>query len=144
MALPSATGRVAGGPEDCERVHPVDADSVEAVGGRLLREGRRGRLLRDGNGDGPLVVVAKEDRRRAEDAREVHRGVEVRGARRAVAKENEDRVRLAAELHRPRDADRVGDLRPYRGADREVGPFTIDLVAWAFSAGFRVCRISDM
>src|SRR5256885_16914846 len=85
MALPGATGRVAGGLEDRERVHPVDADAVEAVSRRLLREGRGGRLLRDGNGDRPLVVVAKEDRRRAEDARAVHLGMEIRFARCGVA-----------------------------------------------------------
>src|SRR5256885_687624 len=140
VAFPGATGRVAGGPEDRERVHPVDADSVETVCGRFLRQGRRGRLLRDGDGDRPLVVVAEEDGRRSEDAREVHRGVEVRRARRPVTEEDEDRMRLAAELHRPGDADRVRDLRPDRRADRKVVSLPVDVMAGPLPVQPGVCR----
>src|SRR2546427_2395168 len=63
VAFSGASGRIPGGPEDRERVHSVDADSVETVRGRFLCQGRRGRLLRDGDGDRPLIVVAEEDGR---------------------------------------------------------------------------------
>ena len=114
LALAGASGRVAGRSVDREGVHAIDADAIEAVRRRFLRERRGGRLLRDRDGDGPLIVVAQEDGRSAEDAREVHRTVEVRGARRPVAEEDQDRVRLASEPHRPSDADRVGELRADR------------------------------
>src|SRR5256886_4075766 len=83
---------------DRQRVHAVHADAVEAVCVGLLRERRRSRLLRHRDGDRPLVVVAQEDGRRAEDAGEIHRDVEVRGARRAVPEECEDRLLVAEQL----------------------------------------------
>src|SRR5205807_3303331 len=53
VALSGAFGRVPGGPEDRERVHPVDSDAIEPVRRGFLRERRGRRLLRDGYRNGP-------------------------------------------------------------------------------------------
>jgi len=105
-----------------ERVHAVDADTVEAVGGRLPREGVCRGLARLGGRDGPTVVVTAEHGRRVEHAREVHRLVEVALARRAVPEVTGDDPVLLPVVERPRRADRVREVRRDPDVQREDVP----------------------
>jgi len=60
-----------------QRVHAVDLDALEAVGGGLLGQGGTRRLALARHRDSPLVVITEEHVRRVEDAGEVQPLVEV-------------------------------------------------------------------
>src|SRR5213595_2204439 len=59
-ASPSLVDRGLRDRVDGEQVVSVDPDAVHPIGARFLRDRLRGRLLRDGHGDGPLVVLQKK------------------------------------------------------------------------------------
>src|SRR5436309_1753936 len=97
-----------------EQIVPVHADAVKAVCQGLLREGFRGGLTGDRDGDRPLVVLTEENRRGLEDAREVHRGMEVALARRAVAEVCQRDDVVLPDLRGPGRAHRLRDLCSHR------------------------------
>src|SRR3989475_433479 len=127
---------------DREQIVPVDADAVEAVRQSLLGKSLRGGLAGDRDGDGPLVVLAEEDRRGLEDAREVHRGVEVALARGAVAEVRERDDVLLADLRGPCRADGLRDLRADRAGDRHVVDIAGPVVVRHLPALLRILGVS--
>src|SRR5581483_8803972 len=96
---------------DREDVVAVDAHAGDAVRDALHREALARRLSLGGDADGPTVVATEKDRRRLEDAREVEPVVELVRARRAFAEVDERHEVVLLDLRRPREADRLPDLR---------------------------------
>src|SRR4029079_6936458 len=85
---------------------------------RLVRERLRARLRLERRRNGPLVVVAEQDQRRARHRREVRSFVEGALGGRAVAEEGNRTRALALELLAPREPRGVWDVRRNRNADR--------------------------
>src|SRR6267143_4167380 len=124
-----------------EEIVAVESDALHAVRPGLLGQGFRSGLLRDGDRDRPLVVLAEEDRRGLEHAGEVHPGVEVAFARRAVPEVRQaDRV-LLAELRGPGGADGLCDLRPDRTRGRDVMNARGSVMARHLAAALRIQRV---
>src|SRR3989454_334615 len=121
--------RVPRGAVHREGVVPIDPHAVEPIREGLLRDRLRGGLLRDREGDRPLVVVAQEHGRRAEHAREVHPRVEVRRRRASVPEVREGDEAVPADLRGPRGPHRERDLRPDAARDRHEVPAAVDVVA---------------
>src|SRR5918994_4463583 len=95
----------------------VDPDPRHAVAGRPGRD-RSGELLVRRDRDRPPVVLAEQDRGRAEHGGEVRALVEVAFGGGTVAEIDEGAGGAAVELRAHRPPDRVDDLRGDRDADR--------------------------
>jgi len=128
---------------DGEDVVAVDAHGGHAIGLALLRDRLRRALLADGHRDGPLVVLAEEDARRAVDRGEVHPAVEVVGRRRAVAHVAEHDDVVAARLGCHRGADCVADLRADHGGHAVVVALLERVVARHLPALAAVVAVAD-
>ena len=135
--------RLARDGDDRQQIVAVDAHAGQPVRLRLGGEVLRGGLLADRDADRPLVVSAKEDRLRLEDAGEVEADVELRGGGGAVAEVDERDVGPALQPRRPAHADGVRNLRRQRRADgREVSRLP-RLVAGHLPALHRVVTVAE-
>ena len=105
---------------DGNRVVAVQLHAGKSVRLGLDRDRLAGGLLRGGDADRPVVVLADEDDRRLEHAGEVHRHVEVALAGRAVAQVGRDHGPIALDPRRHGRADRLRQLRPDAGRPRNL------------------------
>src|SRR5438067_13451474 len=111
VAATSPVGGVLGLRVHIEDVGPVRDQAGDPVACRAIGHVRHAHLLRRRRGDREEVVLDDEHDGQLVDAREVHRLVEVPGARRAVAAVREDDAVLLPDLDRERDAGGLWELR---------------------------------
>src|SRR5215469_2638584 len=98
----------------------VDLLAFEACRDRLLRQGLRGGLLRDGHRDRPPVVVDHEHDRQVPHRGGVERLGDVALRGRAVAENADGDPFFLPQLKRERDADGVRRVGCDRNANREI------------------------
>ena len=133
-------GTVAGGgPLPCHtrgfdhREHVVAVDAHPGYPRRAGLGGERDRrgLALGGRGDGPTVVDARDDQRRADNTREVDPLVEVAFRCGAVADEGAHHSRITLQREPPCQPDRVRDL----GAERDLRGHAAHAVGDATAVG---------
>src|SRR5712691_2660840 len=102
-----------------EEVVAIALDAGEAVGDGFLRERLRGRLLRDGRGDRPPVVLAEKDDGSPHDSCEVGGLVEIALRRATVAEDRQHDARIALQLEAPCEAHGLRKLSRDRRLERQ-------------------------
>src|SRR5439155_66875 len=127
-----------------EHVHAVGDEARHRIGRRLVGDVLRRHLPLEPRRNREEVVLDDEHHRQLVHGREVRRLVEVARARRRVAAEGEDDVRLLAVTDRQGEADGVRELRPHAHRARDDAVLRLrELVQHLAPRGVLVRRLRE-